>query len=76
MHEHAVTGAIEQKPIKIDDFNEEEEKEIKEWVEKRKIKRIEVAQNNELLKKNEKLRTPKKTEKEMWDRLKELNKGL
>ena len=40
------TSVYEQKPIKIDDFNEAEEKEIKEPVEKRKIKRIEVAENN------------------------------
>ena len=40
------TSVYEQKPIKIDDFNEAEEKEIKEPAEKRKIKRIEVAENN------------------------------
>ena len=34
----------EQKPIKIDDFNEAEEKEIQERVEKRKIKQREVAE--------------------------------
>ena len=47
------TSVYEQKPIKIDDFNEAEKKEIKEPVKKRKIKRIEVAENNKLLKKNE-----------------------
>ena len=45
------TSVYEQKPIKIDDFNEAEEKEIKEPVQKRKIKRIQVAENNKLLKK-------------------------
>ena len=45
------TSVYEQKPIKIDDFNEAEKKEIKEPVEKRKIKRIEVAENKKLLKK-------------------------
>ena len=37
------TSVYEQKPIKIDDFNEIEEKEVKECVEKIKIKRKEVA---------------------------------
>ena len=32
------TLIFEQKPIKADDFNEIEEKEVKEWVEKRKQK--------------------------------------
>ena len=44
-----------QKPIKIDDFNEVEEKEGKERVEKRKIKRREVAEKNKLLKEKKKL---------------------
>ena len=30
------TSAYEQKPIKVDDFNEIEEKQVKEWVERRK----------------------------------------
>ena len=38
----------EQKPIKIDDFNEAEEKEVKERVEKREIRRREVAEKNKL----------------------------
>ena len=38
------TDVYEQKPIKIDDFNEAEEKEIQERVEKRKIKQREVAE--------------------------------
>ena len=37
-----------QKPIKIDEFNEAKQKVIKERVEKRKIKRTEVAENNKL----------------------------
>ena len=48
------TCVYEQKPIKIDDFNEDEEKEIKERAEKSKQKRIEVTENNKLLKKREK----------------------
>ena len=31
------TSVYEQKPIKIDNFNEAEEKEVKEHIEKRKI---------------------------------------
>ena len=53
----------EQKPIKIDDFNEAEEKEVKERIEKRKIKRREVAEKNKLLKKKEKKEQDGKTEK-------------
>ena len=37
--------------VKIDDFNHAEEKEIKERVGKRNIKRREFAENNKLLKK-------------------------
>ena len=33
----------EQKPIKIDEFNEAEEKEVKQRIEKQKIKRREIA---------------------------------
>ena len=42
----------EQKPIKVDDFNEIEEKEVKGWVEKQK--RREVGGSNKLLGKNKK----------------------
>ena len=38
----------EQKPIKRYDFNDTEEKEVKEHVEKRKRKRREVAEENNL----------------------------
>ena len=51
------TYVYEQKPLKIDDFNEAEEKEVKEHVEKRKIKRREVAEKNKFEKKKEKTRT-------------------
>ena len=46
-------SVYEQKPIKIDDSNETQEKEIKECFGKIKIKRREVAENNKLLKKKE-----------------------
>ena len=42
------TSVYEQKPIKTDDFNEAEEKEVKERVEKRKIKRREIAEKKQL----------------------------
>ena len=45
------TCVFEHKPIKFDDFNEHEEKEAKERVEKRKQKRRETTENNKLLKK-------------------------
>ena len=64
-------SVYEQKPIKIDDFNEIEEKEIKERVEKRKMKRREVTENNKLLKKKE--QEDNKKETEMFTRLRELN---
>ena len=47
-------SVYDQKPIKVHDFNEIEEKQIKELVEKRKQKRREVAENNKLLKKKRK----------------------
>ena len=37
--------------MKINDFNDTEKKEVKEHVEKRTIKRREVAEKNKLLKK-------------------------
>ena len=50
------TYVYEQKHVKVDDFNETEEKQVKKQVEKRKQKRREMAENNELLKKEEKTR--------------------
>ena len=46
-------SVYEKQTIEIDDFDETEEKEIKEHVEKIKIKIREVAENNKLLKKKE-----------------------
>ena len=69
------TYFYEQKPLKIDDFNEAEEKEVKEHVEKRKIKRREVAEKNKFEKKKKKKQEQdKKTKKELWDEMKDLNK--
>ena len=53
---HDETYVYEQKPIKTDDFTETEEKEVKEHVEKRKMKRREIE-------KKEKIGRKKKTEK-------------
>ena len=44
----AMRHVYKQKPLKIRDFNEAEKKEIKEHVEKRKIKQREVAEKNKL----------------------------
>ena len=46
----------EQKLVKIDDFNDEEEKIIKERVEKRKKKRQDAAEKNKALKRKKKPR--------------------
>ena len=43
----------EQKPVNADDFNEVEEKDVKEKVEKQKQERREVAEKNKLLKERE-----------------------
>lgn len=40
------------------------------------LKSREVAGKNKLLKKKKKVKQGKKTEKEMWDQLRELNKGF
>ena len=47
---------------------------MKEHVEKRKIKRKEVAEKNKHLKKKKKLEENKQIEKEMQDKLRVLNK--
>lgn len=53
----------EQKPIEIDDFNEAEEKEIKKCIEKRKIKRKEVAEKTNFFKIRKNKRKTKKLKK-------------
>ena len=65
------TNIYEQKPTKIDDFNDAEEAEAEEHVQKRKEKRKNVAEKNKLLKKNKNLKKTKK--KEMWECLSEHN---
>ena len=71
------TNVYEQKPVTTDDFNEFEEKEVKERVEKRRQKRREIAEQNKLLKKKNKKKKKQEgtkiKEKDMWKRLNELN---
>ena len=71
---HTETCVYEQKPIKIDDINEDKEKEVKECVEKMKMKQREVAENNKLLEEKKKQEKTKETEKEKWNRVNDLNK--
>ena len=49
------TCVFEQKPIKVENFNKIEQRQVKERVEKRKEKRCEVAEKNKLLKKKVKI---------------------
>ena len=68
------TDVYEQKPIKIDDFNEAEEKEVKECVEKWKIERRELAEKNKLFLKKKNQEENKETERELWTKPSVLNK--
>ena len=71
------TDVYEQKPKKAADFNEAKEKVIKEHLEKRKIKWREFAEKKRtFFKKRKKQKENKETEKELWNRLSELNKEL
>ena len=64
------TDVYEQKPIKIDDFNEAEEKEVKECVEKWKIERKELAEKNKLFFKKKKARGKQRNWKRTMDKAK------
>ena len=71
------TCVYEQKAIKIDEFNETEEKEVKERIERRNQKRTKVAESNKLFfkkRKNKRTIRKKKTRNKMWGRLGKLNK--
>ena len=68
------TNIYEQKLVRIDQFNDVEETEIRERVAKRKEKRREVAEKNKLLKKKEKQEEFNENEAAYWKRLGELNK--
>lgn len=71
------TCVYEQKAIKIDEFNETEEKEVKERIERRNQKRTKVAESNKLFfkkRKNKRTIQKKKTRNKMWGRLGKLNK--
>ena len=63
-----------QKPVKIDDFKDEDEKIIKEWVEKRKEKWQEVAEKNKALKRQKRAQKEKIEEAQLWKWLKTVNK--
>ena len=68
------TNIYEQKLVRIDQFNDVEETEIRERVAKRKEKRREVAEKNKLLKKKEKQEEFNENEAAYWKSLGELNK--
>ena len=63
----------EQKPVDIDDFNKAEEAEAKQRIEKRKAKRQEPAENIKAIERQKKDKEKKIKEKQMWNRLAELN---
>ena len=62
------------KAYKLWQFNESEEAEVKEWVNKQKLKPRKIAENNKLLKKKKKNPEENKIEeKDMWEHLSKLN---
>ena len=67
------TNIYEQKPVNIDDFNEAEEVELKQGVEKRKGKRRIVAEKNKLVKNKRKTEENRVNENDMWECLAKLN---
>ena len=71
---HNESCVYKQKPIKMDDFNKAEEKEVKErksWKNKNKKKKLLRKINFKKKRKNK-----KKIKKEMWNRLKDLNQNF
>ena len=68
------TNIYQQKPININEFYHVEESEVRARVEKRKEKRMEVAEKNKLLKKKKKREEFKENEEVYQKRLGELNK--
>ena len=67
------TNIYEQKSVNIDDFNEAEEVELKQGVEKRKGKRRIVAEKNKLVKNKRKTEENRVNENDMWECLAKLN---
>ena len=61
------------KAYKLWQFNESEEAEVKERVNKQKLKRRKIAENNKLLKKKQKPEENEIEEKDMWEHLSKLN---
>ena len=71
------TDVYKQKPKKAADFNEAKEKVIKKHLEKKKNKMKRVCwKKRTFFKKGKKQKENKETEKELWNRLSELNKEL
>ena len=66
--------AFELKPVEIDMFHDKEENEVKESVEKRKKKQQGAAEKKQSTEATKKGRERKKDEKELWARLKTINK--
>ena len=69
MVERPTSFEHEQKLIKIDDFNNEEEEIIKKWVEKRKKKEARGSWKK-VLKRQKKAEKEKIEETELWQQLK------
>ena len=69
MVERPTSFEHEQKLIKIDDFNNEEEEIIKKWVEKRKKKEARGSWKK-VLKRQKKAEKEKIEETELWPQLK------
>ena len=67
------THVYEQKPVNIDDFNEEEQAEVKKRIEKQKKRWQELAENVKAIKQQKRDKETKVKEKQIWDRLAELN---
>ena len=63
------------KPVKIDDFNDEEKKIVEMQVKKKK-KRREVAEKNKTLKRKKKAEKEKIGEVGLWERPKTINKDI
>ena len=67
------TNIYEQKPVNIDNFNDSEEAEVKEQVEKRKKTKARGSWKKQTVKKKRKAKENKRKEKDMWERLAKLN---
>ena len=64
------------KQLKLMRLTRKKGRRSRKGLKKVNLKSREVAEKNKLLKKKKKVKQGKKTEKEMWDQLRELNKGF